>query len=86
MHLIQSLKNEFCFDLPMFSKYPATSINSYFYKMTLIRLIRCCTVPRKILISQKSFATQHSFATHSVQLRYKGLLLMMVVFDHGHFS
>ena len=35
MHLIQSLKNEFSFDLPMFSKYPATSINSYFYKMTL---------------------------------------------------
>ena len=35
MHLIQSLKNEFCFDLPMFSKYPATSINSYFYKVTL---------------------------------------------------
>ena len=28
-------KNEFCFDLPMFSKYPATSISSYFYKMTL---------------------------------------------------
>ena len=38
MHLIKSLKNEFCFDLPMFSKYPATSINSYFYKMTLDRL------------------------------------------------
>ena len=36
MHLIQSLKNEFCFDLPMFSKYPATSINRYFYKMTLL--------------------------------------------------
>ena len=35
MHLIQSLKNEFCFDFPLFSKYPATSINSYFYKMTL---------------------------------------------------
>ena len=35
MHLIQSLKNEFSFDLPMFSKYPATSINSYFYEMTL---------------------------------------------------
>ena len=35
MHLIQFLKNEFCFDLPMFSKYPSTSINSYFYKMTL---------------------------------------------------
>ena len=35
MHLIQSLKNEFCFDVPMFTKYPATSINSYFYKMTL---------------------------------------------------
>ena len=34
MHLIQSLKNEFSFDLPKFSKYPATSINSYFYKMT----------------------------------------------------
>ena len=33
MHLIQSLKNEFC--LPLFSKYPATSKNSYFYKMTL---------------------------------------------------
>ena len=33
-----------------------------------------------------SFATQHSFATHSVQLRYEGLLLMMVVFDDGHFS
>ena len=27
MHLIQSLKNKFCFDLAMFSKYPATSIN-----------------------------------------------------------
>ena len=38
MHLIQSLKKEFCFDLPMFSKYPATSINSYFYRMTLIVL------------------------------------------------
>ena len=36
MHLIQSLKNEFCFDLPLFSKYPATSINSYFNKMTLV--------------------------------------------------
>ena len=36
MHLLQSLKNEFCFDLPMFSKYPATPINSYFYKMTLV--------------------------------------------------
>jgi len=35
MHLIQSLKNEFCFDLPWFSKYPATSINNYFYKITL---------------------------------------------------
>ena len=34
MHFIQSIKNEFCFDLPLFSKYPATSINSYFYKMT----------------------------------------------------
>ena len=30
------IKNEFCFDLPMFSKYLATSINSYFYKMTLL--------------------------------------------------
>ena len=39
MHLIQSLKNEFCFDLTMFSKYPATSINSYFYKMTLSILV-----------------------------------------------
>ena len=39
MHLIQSLKNEFCFNLRMFSKYPATSINSYFYKMTLIIFI-----------------------------------------------
>ena len=35
MHLVQSLKSEFCFDLPLFSKYPATSINTYFYKMTL---------------------------------------------------
>ena len=26
MHLTQSLKNEFCFDLPMFAKYLATSI------------------------------------------------------------
>ena len=26
--LIQPLKNEFCFDLPMFSKYPATSIST----------------------------------------------------------
>ena len=36
MHLIESLKTEFCFDLFMFSKYPATSINCYFYKMTLL--------------------------------------------------
>ena len=36
MHLIQSLENEFCFDLPIVSEYPATSINSYFYKMTLV--------------------------------------------------
>ena len=28
----------------------------------------------------RRFATQHSFATHSVQLRYEGLLLMMVTF------
>ena len=35
MHVIQSLNNKFWFDLPLFSKYPATSINSYFYKMTL---------------------------------------------------
>ena len=39
MHLIQSLKSEFCFDLPLFSKYLATSINRYFYKMTLLDLI-----------------------------------------------
>ena len=39
MHLIQSLKNEFCIDLPMFSKYPATSINSYFFKMTLLKVL-----------------------------------------------
>ena len=50
MHLIQSLKNEFCFDLPMFSKYLATSINSYFYKMTLntilyIYIVRICEYP-----------------------------------------
>ena len=51
MHLIQSLKNEFCFDLPMFSKYPATSINRYFYKMTLVKvgrwsllLVRCLKI------------------------------------------
>ena len=35
MHLIQSLENEFYFDLPMFSKYPAISIKSYFYKIVL---------------------------------------------------
>ena len=39
MHLIQSLKNEFCFDLPLFSRYPATSIKSYFYKITLTGFI-----------------------------------------------
>ena len=44
MHLIQSLKNEFCFDLPMFSKYPATSINSYFYKMTLSNFIQSALI------------------------------------------
>ena len=38
MQLIQSLKNEFWFDLPMFSKYRATTINSYFYKMTLVNI------------------------------------------------
>ena len=47
MHLIQSLKNEFCFDLPMFSKYPATSINSYFYKMTLDGLLTGLTAQQK---------------------------------------
>ena len=36
MHLIQSFKNETYFDLPLFSKYPTTSINSYFHKMTLV--------------------------------------------------
>ena len=40
----------------------------------------------KFALCITSFATQHSFATHSVQLRYEGLLLMMVVFDDGHFS
>ena len=39
MHLIQSLKNEVCFDLPLFLKYPATSINSDFNKMTLVEKI-----------------------------------------------
>ena len=34
MYLLQSLNNEVSFDLA-FLKYPATSINSYFYKMTL---------------------------------------------------
>jgi len=28
-----------------------------------------------------SFATQHSFATNSVQLRYEGMQLMMVTFQ-----
>ena len=37
----------------------------------------------KFAICITSFATQHSFATHSVQLRYKWL--MMVVFDDGCF-
>ena len=40
----------------------------------------------KFAFCMTSFATQHSFATHSVQLRYEGLLWMMVVFDDGHFS
>ena len=40
----------------------------------------------KFSFRKKSFATQRSFATHSVQLRYEGLLLMMVVFDDGLFS
>ena len=35
MNLIQPLKTDFFINLPLFSKYPATSINSYFYKMTL---------------------------------------------------
>ena len=47
MHLIQSLKNEFCFNLPMFSKYPATSINSYFYKMTIQTILRKTTIHSK---------------------------------------
>ena len=62
----------------LFFLLPQPSPTAIFY--------RSCTVPRKILISQKSFATQHSFATQSVQLRYEGLLWMMVVFDDGHFS
>ena len=41
MHLIQSLENDFCFDLPLLSKYPATSIKSYFYKMTLFVFMSC---------------------------------------------
>ena len=39
MHFIQSLINEFCLDLPLFSTYLATSINSYFYKITLSQKI-----------------------------------------------
>ena len=45
MHFIQYLKNEFCFDLPLLSKYLATSINSYFYKITLCELrFVCCSI------------------------------------------
>ena len=41
MHFIfdSLFKNEFCFDLPLFAKYPATSINSYFYNMTLVVVV-----------------------------------------------
>ena len=39
----------------------------------------CCTVPRKFTFRITRFATQHTFATHSVQLRYGESLLKMVV-------
>ena len=47
MYLIQSLDNEFSFELPLFSKYPAISINCNFYKMTL------CIVIIPIVIAHK---------------------------------
>ena len=55
MHLIQSLKNEFCFDLPMFSKYPATSINSYFFKMTLLAFSKIRLHNLTISLKPKSY-------------------------------
>ena len=36
MNLIQPLKTDFFINLPLFWKYPAISINSYFYKMNLL--------------------------------------------------
>ena len=51
-----------------------------------IFLIDVVQFQEKFAFCITSFATQHSFATHCVQLRYEGLLLIMVVFDDGHFS
>ena len=66
MHLIQSLKNQFCFDLPMFSKYPATSINGYFYKMTLRTFI--IQLQNSFLLLSKSF-DQYSYRKYDFAKR-----------------
>ena len=62
MHLIQSLKNKFWFDLPLFSKYPATSKNSYFYKMTLFGnntwlVLMILTIHNVMLTTNKKMTT-----------------------------
>ena len=62
MHLIQSFKNEFCFDLPLFSEYPATSINSYFHKMTL-HVYQRYKKRKSLLMQQKWMLSEHLVIT-----------------------
>ena len=57
MHLIQSLKIEYCFD--MFSKYQAISTNSYFYKLTLLNRTGPKSFPKLGLFSPNIF--MHKF-------------------------
>ena len=81
MHLIQSLKNEFCFDLPIFSKYPATSINSYFYKMTLDRLLIGLTAQQKGTTAQWYTNKTSLFKTKSNNIRF--VFSLKIYFPNG---
>ena len=73
-----SLKNEFCFDMPMFSKYPATSLNSYFYKNNSIwnykfKLLNCLF---------NDTGPFNWFKQKIVPYFANSLLIKIVLFDH----
>ena len=53
-----------------------------FFAISHLPVIMKMTIIKKICILLNKFATQHSFASNSVQSRYEGLQLMMVTFHY----